>query len=155
MSPTTGPPEESPQDDGRRLLVQVLLGAGFSASAISFLYPAVRFMMPPVVAESTATEVVAGKVEEFTPNSARIFKFGNKPGILLFTASGEWRAFSAVCPHLNCTVQFDSEAHQIWCACHNGRFDLNGNVISGPPPKGLDPFSVNIRGDEIVVSRHV
>jgi nitrite reductase/ring-hydroxylating ferredoxin subunit len=136
-------------------MVQLLLGAGFSASAVAFLYPAVKFMMPPAVAESTATEVVAGKVEEFTPNSARIFKFGNKPGILLLTAVGDWRAFSAVCPHLNCTVQFEAETHQIWCACHNARFDQNGNVISGPPPRGLDPFSVNIRGGEVVVSRQV
>ncbi|HEY7616817.1 MAG TPA: Rieske (2Fe-2S) protein, partial [Terriglobales bacterium] len=78
---------------------------------------------------------------------------GNKPGILIRTAQDEWRAFSAVCTHLNCTVQFQDETQQIWCACHNGLFDLNGNVVGGPPPRRLDEFAVNLRGDDIVVSR--
>jgi len=139
----------------RRRAVKTLLGIGLSASAASVLYPAVRFAMPPAVAESTATEVVAGAVGDFPPNTGRIFKFGNRPGILVRTEAGDWSAFSAVCPHLNCTVQFEQESRTILCACHNGRFDLNGKVISGPPPGPLEEYAVNIRGDEVVVSRSI
>ena len=67
------------------------------------------------------------------------------------------RAFSAVCTHLDCTVQFKTDTSQLWCACHNGTYDLRGNVVSGPPPRGLEQFTVNLRGEgddaEIVVSR--
>jgi Rieske Fe-S protein len=87
------------------------------------------------------------------PNSGRIFKFGNRPGIVILTATGEWRVFSAVCTRLNCTVQYQQDTHQIWCACHNGLFDLNGQVVGGPPPRPLEEFNVNIREDEVVVSR--
>ncbi len=41
----------------------------------------------------------------------------------------------------------------IWCACHNGRYDLTGKNVSGPPPRPLEEFHVNVRGDEIIVSR--
>ena len=137
----------------RRRAVKALLGVGFTASAATFLYPAVRFAMPPAVAESTATEVIAGAVADFPPNTGRIFKFGNRPGLLVRTEAGDWKAFSAVCTHLDCTVQFEQDSHTILCGCHNGRFDLNGRVISGPPPRPLEEFTVNVRGDEVVVTR--
>jgi Rieske Fe-S protein len=95
---------------------------------------------------------VAAKRGELAMNTAKIFRFGNRPGILVHTPYGELKAFSAVCTHLNCTVQYDDEASVIWCACHNGKFDLNGQVISGPPPRPLEAYQVNVRGDEIVVS---
>jgi Rieske Fe-S protein len=145
--------DASLQDNGRRTWIKALLGTGFASSIISFLYPAVRFMLPPPVAESSANEVPAGKTTDLTPNSGRIFKFGSRPGLLIRTEAGEWRAFSAVCTHLNCTVQYRPDTQQIWCACHNGLYDLNGKVIGGPPPRPLEQYVVNIRNDEVVVSR--
>lgn len=146
--------EPDPPSSDRRTLTKTLLGAGFGASAASFVYPAVQFMIPPEIGEAPVNEVVAGKVSEFGPNVGRIFKFGSRPGIVVRTASGEWRAYSAVCTHLNCTVQYDSDERYIWCACHNARFDPDtGAVAGGPPPRGLDQFDVNIRGDDVVVTR--
>ena len=72
--------------------------------------------------------------------------------VLIKTPSGELRAFSAVCTHLSCTVQFRPDIENIWCACHNGHYDLNGRNISGPPPRPLDSYNVNVRGDQIIVS---
>ena len=43
---------------------------------------------------------VAAGVNDLANDSGVLFKFGNRPGILLRTAAGEWRAFSAVCTHL-------------------------------------------------------
>jgi Rieske Fe-S protein len=145
--------EQADADNGRRKWIGVLLGLGFTGSAVSFLYPAIKFMMPPAVAGPAVDEVVVGKAEEFAPNTGRIFKFGNKPGILIRTEEGEWHAFSAVCTHLNCTVQYQDDTHLIWCACHNGQFDMNGNVVGGPPPRPLEAFEVNLRGEDVVVSR--
>jgi nitrite reductase/ring-hydroxylating ferredoxin subunit len=96
---------------------------------------------------------VAGKVDELAPNTGKIFKFGSRPGLLIRLASGEYRAFSAVCSHLQCTAQYRGDLSQIWCACHNGRYNLNGEVLSGPPPAPLEAYKVTIREDEIVVSR--
>ncbi|MBP1596108.1 MAG: putative Plastoquinol--plastocyanin reductase [Acidobacteria bacterium] len=137
----------------RRNLLNYLLGTGAFATLCAIFYPVLRFMIPPRIVESSASSVVAAKISEIKPNEGKIFKFGSKPGILIETSSGEYRAFSAICTHLDCTVQYRSDEKLIWCACHNGRYDLTGKNIAGPPPRPLEEFTVNVRGEEIVVSR--
>lgn len=137
----------------RRNFLQVLFDGGVFALLAATLYPIARYLYPPKGGEPSVSSAVAGKVGELTPNSAKIFRFGNRPGILINTPQGESKAFSAVCTHLNCTVQYDKDSSVIWCACHNGKFDLNGQVISGPPPRPLEMYRVNVQGDDIVVSR--
>ena len=150
--PTVG----SAEFDRRRFL-DALLTVGFVSTAAAIAYPVGRFLVPPASGEAATESAVAGRLAALRPNSAAIFKFGSKPGIVVRTADGEVRAFSAVCTHLDCTVQFKADTTQLWCACHNGMYDLGGNVVSGPPPRGLEKFSVNMRGEgddaEIVVSR--
>jgi cytochrome b6-f complex iron-sulfur subunit len=138
---------------GRRRLVEILLGSGLLASVVSFLYPVLRYLVPPAVADLGGDEVVAAKSGELKPNSSKIFRFGNHPALLLLTAEGEYRAMSATCTHLSCTVQYRNDLRQIWCACHNGLYDLNGRNVAGPPPRPLEVFQVHLRGEEVVVSR--
>lgn len=139
----------------RRTLLRWLLGGGFTASVISFLYPAVKFMNPPTVPEASTNEVSAGKVQDLKPNSGKIVKFGSRPALLIRINETEWRAYSAICTHLNCTVQFQESTRQIWCACHNGYYDINGKVVSGPPPRPLEDYAVHIRGEDVVITRRV
>jgi len=110
-------------------------------------------MNPPAIPEASTNEVSAGKVDGFKPNSGRIVKFGSRPALLIRVNESEWRAYSGICTHLNCTVQFQESTRQIWCACHNGYYDLNGKVVSGPPPRPLEEYAVRIRGEEIVITR--
>jgi cytochrome b6-f complex iron-sulfur subunit len=137
----------------RRHLVNSLLSSGIAATAASIFYPILRFVIPPEAAESAVMSVSVARPDDVAPNTGTIFKFGVEPGLLVRTAEGELRAFSARCTHLNCTVQYDPAEKLIVCACHNGQFDLNGKNIAGPPPKPLPVFNVNVRGDEIIVSR--
>lgn len=137
----------------RRSLLDVFLSGGIIAFLGAVFYPVARYLTPPKVAEIVTSTVVAAKVAEVNANTGKIFRFGSKPGILVRLPSGEWRAFSAVCTHLQCTVQYRSDLEQIWCPCHNGHFDLFGKNVSGPPPAPLEPYDVNVKGDEVVVSR--
>ncbi|MBI2885152.1 MAG: Rieske 2Fe-2S domain-containing protein [Candidatus Omnitrophica bacterium] len=137
----------------RRAFLRYLLKGGVLALFGAAFYPVARYLAPPRLSEVTVSSVVAAKVGELATNTARIFRFGNRPAILVNTPYGDLRAFSAVCTHLNCTVQYNEEASGIWCACHNGKFDLNGQVVSGPPPRPLEAYQVHVRGDEIVVSK--
>jgi Rieske Fe-S protein len=137
----------------RRTIVGWLLGGGLASTVAAFLYPVLRFMNPPQVAEASVNEVVAGKSQDLKPNSGRIVRFGSRPVLLVRTPEAEIRAFSAVCTHLNCTVQYREDLRQIWCACHNGLYDLHGAVVSGPPPKPLEEYLVRLRGEDIVVAR--
>ena len=144
---------ESATPGSRRNFLNYLLGTSAVATLGAILYPIVRFVIPPKVVESSASSVVAAKSAELKPNQGKIFRFGSRPGLLIETPSGEYRAFSAICTHLDCTVQYRPDERLIWCACHNGRYDLTGRNVSGPPPRPLEEYRVNVRGDEIVVSR--
>ena len=138
----------------RRGFVNWMLGTSIGAFVLAVLYPVGRYLVPPNAGESTAATVTLPlKPDDVKPNSGQVFKFGSRPGILVRTPTGELRAFSAVCTHLNCTVQYRADLSHIWCACHNGHFDLNGQNIAGPPPRPLDGFVVNTRGNQIVVSK--
>jgi Rieske Fe-S protein len=142
------------RDVTRRKFINWFLATSAGAFFLSVLYPIARYLIPPQAGESTAASVTLPiKLADVKPNSGQIFKFGNRPAILIRTPAGELRAFSAVCTHLNCTVQYRSDLSHIWCACHNGHFDLNGQNIAGPPPRPLDQYVVNVRGEQIVVSK--
>jgi Rieske Fe-S protein len=145
--------EQQPTPVSRRGFVTVLLGGGFLASAVAFFYPILRYLTPPKTADIGGDSVVAGKVGELRPNSGKIFRFGSRPGLLIRTAEGDYRALSATCTHLSCTVQYRDDLREVWCACHNGKYNLNGRNISGPPPRPLEVFDVQVRGDEILVRR--
>jgi Rieske Fe-S protein len=149
---TTGSVEPSGLESRRRFL-DYLLGTSAVATLGAIVYPIIRFMSPPKIIESTENSVVAARVNEVPVNSGKIFKFGSKPGIVVRTGAGELKAFSAVCTHLECIVQYQPETKQIWCACHNGQYNLNGKNVGGPPPRPLEEFKVNTRGDEIVVTK--
>ena len=141
----------------RRTFLDSLLAVGFVSTAVAIAYPVAWYLVPPASGEPDTASAVAAKAAELKPNSGKVFKFGSRPGIVVRTADGEVRAFSAVCTHLDCTVQFKGDTSQLWCACHNGMYDLGGNVVAGPPPRPLERFTVNVRGEgadaEIVVSR--
>ena len=145
---------EEPQEvQPDRRWIDLLLATGVLASIASFLYPALRYIIPPLVSEPTSRSAVAAKVDELKNNSFKIFKFGSQPAILIRTVDGVYKAFSAVCTHLSCTVQYRGDTRQIWCPCHNGIYDLNGRNVSGPPPRPLTAYEAHVQGEDIVVTR--
>jgi len=141
------------QENDRRDFLKILLGGGLLAWLAAVLYPVLAYLKPPKQAEVEVTSVKAGKVSAIEKDSGIIVRFGSKPVILLRNAAGEFRAFSATCTHLDCTVQYRKDMGLIWCACHNGRYDLNGRNVAGPPPRPLDEYRVVIQGEDVFVSR--
>ncbi len=140
-------------DTSKRDFLKYILGGGLLAWAGSVVYPLLAYLKPPKQAEVEVTSVKAGKLSSIEKDSGTIVRFGNKPVILVRTANGDLRAFSATCTHLDCTVQFKKDLGVIWCACHNGKYDFNGRNIAGPPPRPLDEFRVVVQGENVFVSR--
>jgi cytochrome b6-f complex iron-sulfur subunit len=137
----------------RRKVINLFLGGSLAATIAAFLYPVVRYLLPPKRTGAVENSVTAAKVGELAPNSAKLFRFGSAPALLVNTPEGTLVALSAVCTHLACTVRFDAESGTLFCPCHNGRFDLAGTVLSGPPPRPLETFAVTVSGSDIIVSR--
>ncbi len=137
----------------RRSFLSVLIKIAGTAIGGFVLYPVARYLIPPPSPEAATRRVVAARKDELAPGSFKIFPFGGQPGLLVRTADGSYRAFSAVCTHLGCTVQYRPDQKLIWCACHNGQYDLGGRNVAGPPPRPLEVYAVHESGDEIVVEK--
>lgn len=140
----------------RRSFINFILGGGLVATLGSIVYPAFRFITPPPSGEATVSQLKLPfkRVDiEADPQRGKTFKFGRDMGIIVLSDAGELRAMAATCTHLDCTVQHRPDLGIIWCACHNGRYDLEGNNISGPPPRPLERYVVNEVGEDIFVSR--
>lgn len=139
---------------GKRDLLKYILSGGLLAFFASIFYPILAYLKPPVQTEVEVKSVNAGKVGEMPAESGKIVKFGNKPVILIRTADDKYKAFDGTCTHLDCTVQFNKDIGMIWCACHNGKYDLTGRNVAGPPPRPLEPMKVIIQGDEILIAKN-
>lgn len=138
----------------RRSWVSWLLGTSLGATLFAFLYPVLNYLVPPESSEPSLSEFELDlKASDILPNSGRIVPIGGKPVLLLRRPSGELAALTATCTHLDCTVQFRTDRSDIWCACHNGTYDLKGRNISGPPPRPLTPLEIYVRGEKIVIKR--
>jgi len=138
----------------KRDFLKIVLGGGLLAWLAAVMYPLVAYLKPPKQGEVQVTSVKVGPVTGIAKDSGTIVRFGNKPVILIRNASGEMRAFSATCTHLDCTVQYRKDMGMIWCACHNGRYDLSGRNIAGPPPRPLDEYRVIIQGEDVFLSKN-
>ena len=144
----------------RRRFLNWFLGTTAGALVASVLYPIIRFASPPRIPEATTNQVEAGDVSDpaLMQKGFKIVRFGAEPVILLKAAEGEYRAFSATCTHLDCIVGYQKDRSRIFCNCHGGAYDLNGRNVSGPPPRPLTAYKVNLvaKGSEpakIVVSK--
>lgn len=142
-----------PVQGSKRDFLKWLMGGAIAAWAVSVLYPVFAFLKPPKQGEVEVSSVKAGKLSDLEKDSGMIVKFGTKPVILVRKADGELKAFSATCTHLDCTVQYRKDFGNIWCACHNGKYDLNGLNVSGPPPRPLDEYKVTVKDQEIFISK--
>jgi Rieske Fe-S protein len=137
----------------RRSFLDLILGIGVIGWLGAVIYPVIQYLKVPPRAEIVENVVTAAKSKDVKPGQGMIFKFGNKPAILIRTKEGEFRAFSGVCTHLDCTVQYRVDLDRIWCACHNGTYDLNGKNVAGPPPRPLDSYKVFIKGEDVIVTK--
>jgi cytochrome b6-f complex iron-sulfur subunit len=122
------------------------IGAVLAAAAV---WPVWRYLSPPAAGgERGKMSVPRGQL---AVGGAHFFQFRGHPAVLLQPAPGEFAAFSAICTHLGCVVQWLPEKGEFLCPCHAGRFAADGRVLGGPPPKPLEPISVALAGDTLLV----
>jgi menaquinol-cytochrome c reductase iron-sulfur subunit len=74
--------------------------------------------------------------------------------VWVYTPDGEkFKAYNGHCTHLGCGYVYDKERGNFYCPCHHGEFDVKtGNVLAGPPPRGLDELKVEIRDSAVYVN---
>lgn len=146
-------------EQNRRTFVNWFLGTSIGALLVSVVYPVLRFISPPRIPEATTQQVEAGDTSDPTllQKGFKIVRFGADPVIVVRVADGDFRAFSATCTHLDCIVGYQKDRERMFCNCHGGVYDLTGRNVSGPPPRPLTAYKVNLvpkgAGSTIVVSK--
>jgi cytochrome b6-f complex iron-sulfur subunit len=150
--------QNEPRDEITR---RSFLGIGAGAVGLVYVgaigYPVYKYLATPAQRSAEAgkiTETALEGADKIPVNSALMFKFGTKPAMLIRHSETEYAAFNAVCTHLGCTVSYEPENSRIHCACHGGVYNpKTGANVSGPPPKPLTQYKVEVFDGRVVVAK--
>ena len=149
-------------ESGRRAFLKKALYGVLAVLGLGFLVPAIRVLSPvrgreketvffPLISEEDIPGTGVIKAELASAVSGRAMK----ARIFLVSSSGGLTAFSAVCSHLGCLVNYHRDSHEFVCPCHGGKYDLSGKNISGPPPGPLTRFPVTIQDGTVFIGMKV
>jgi cytochrome b6-f complex iron-sulfur subunit len=149
--PTTN---ETPEyDPRRRNLLKLLMGFSITATLGGVLTPVIGYLWPTkrqVAGQSGQIHVVS--FAELEAAGGLVAAAEDKPIVLTYNPRAGVKAFSAICTHLGCVVQWE-EAGYIQCPCHGARFNpQTGAVISGPAPSPLAIYETDVDDDDVYVS---
>lgn len=131
----------------RRSFLSMIFAVMGSISFGSLAYPFLKYLAPP------KAEIKAGKqtIRKSDVGDAKEIIFQNTPAIIIDRPGKGYIALSRVCTHLGCLIEYDKQKKKLICPCHAGIFNLEGRVVSGPPPKSLTVFPLKVEGEDIVI----
>lgn len=105
-----------------------------------------RASAPPGTAIGRTSALPVGQAGRFTDPAS------GSPAWVVHPSGGSFVAFSAICTHAGCTVQYEAGSMQFVCPCHGGTYDARtGRVLAGPPPSPLPRIPVHVINGEIRV----
>ncbi len=132
----------------RRSFLDLLLAASGLAWVACVVYPVVRYLKPlPRAGAVGPTRLTKEELAKLEKDHFVIVPASGKRVLVLQNAAQEILAVDAKCTHEGCTVQYLPAEAAIWCACHNARFDLDGRVLAGPPPRPLPKYAAERQED--------
>ncbi len=148
MTRNTSPPEQIK----RRSFLQRLLQLVMSLWGVGIIGVITAYLRPPrTLPLMGVTDFRVGPLDQFKKGEARFIPHARHPFWVIRTERDQLIALSAVCTHLRCILRWDADRGELVCPCHGGTFDLNGNVLIGPPPRPLRTFETHVRGGVIYV----
>jgi Rieske Fe-S protein len=148
----------------RRDFMKVVIGAIGGVIGLGFGIPAIAYVVAPALAANQTQQWIqlgaVSKVELGTPTLFKV-TINRQTGwivnqeelsIYVLTEDGrDFIAMSNVCTHLGCRIRWIANQNQYFCPCHNGVYDKQGNVVSGPPPRPLDRYQTKLENDQLFI----
>ena len=149
----------------RDFITMVTAGVGALITAAVGL-PAIAYLIEPALQSGTSKDawVPLGKLDSFEVGKPSLATFTRSKvngweksvnsygAFVLRKSQTEVVVFSNVCTHLSCRVNWDTSKNEYICPCHDGRFGIDGKVVSGPPPRPLDVYQTKV--DNGILSIH-
>ncbi len=157
-----------PTEARRAFLSKLAAGCGAIAGALAIV-PGLGFLAGPLRKVTTsggdAPSRVAGEGDVKPGKPLRVTAIGQRSDAWLrldkvtlgscwlvrSTDGGPIRAFSTVCPHLGCGVDWNEKTSKFDCPCHASSFDPDGRCLGGPSPRGLDELEARVEGQDVLV----
>ena len=73
-------------------------------------------------------------------------------GVVVANSAGTFVAVAQSCTHQGCSVAYNKSGNDFVCPCHGGTYNINGGVISGPPPAPLKTYTVTQNGSILTIA---
>jgi len=127
--------------------------------------PSIAYLLSPSLRKTEDESVVdLGPLDKYPVGKPTLFEFtrtrvngwermGISYGVFVLRQTGkDVRVFSDICTHLACRVSWHPDQQHYISPCHDGHFDVVGNVVSGPPPRPLDEFLTEVKNGNLFVT---
>jgi menaquinol-cytochrome c reductase iron-sulfur subunit len=134
-----------------------LIGIGFGVPAVAYV------VGPSLKNQQVQTWMRLGSTSKVELGTPTLFTFTiqtqtgwivNSEEVSVYVLSTDGRSYIAmsnICTHLGCHIRWITEQNKFVCPCHNGVFDISGNVVSGPPPRPLTRYDVKVENGNLFV----
>lgn len=137
-------------------IITALISAGMGIPAVAYIVgPALQRRVEEWIPLGSVTKVELGQPTLFKANiehQSGWIKERDEISVYVLTDDGrDFIAMSNICTHLGCRARWVADREEFFCPCHNGVFDKLGNVISGPPPRPLDRYQVEVQDGQLLI----
>lgn len=137
--------------------ISAIIGLGLGIPAIAYI------VGPSLKKEETQSWINLGSISKVELGTPSLFKakiqrqtgwIVNEEQISVFVRTDNGRDFLAmsnICTHLGCRIRWIDDREEFFCPCHNGVFDKDGQIVSGPVPRPLDRFETKVENGQLFV----
>ena len=157
---------DEPEQINRRGFLGIAIASIGGLISMGMGIPAIAYILGPTLSkEKDQGWVRLGSINKVELGTPTFFKVNikrktgwleeeEKIGVFVLTDDGrDFIAMSNICTHLGCRVRWIVDQEVFLSPCHNGVFDKEGKVVSGPPPRPLDRYEVKIENDQLFIGQ--
>ena len=155
-------------DKGRRSFLKICSVVLSSLIGIAYAVPLIRAFISPALQETVSGStglLELGSIIDYQVNVPRKVKIKDikvdawtkfpptEIGAvwIIMDKDEKFTVFTSICPHLGCGINWDKDSGKFICPCHDSFFDIEGRVLSGPSPRGMDTLTTEIKDGKIFV----
>ena len=143
----------------RREFVAIMVAFLGTIMGVVIGLPAIGYLISPATKTQKKEDwIPAGPLENYPIGIPTLFSFTratingwektvNSYGVYInrwAESEDDVSAFSNLCTHLSCRVTWHEDEEVYICPCHDGLFDEEGEVVSGPPPEPLYDYETKV-----------
>jgi len=156
--------EEKNKKISRRDFLKITTWSVGGLIGLTYGLPAIAYIVGPALKKDQSQKWISlGSTSKIEIGVPTLFKVSveqqtgwitNEQELTIYVLTEDGRdyiAMSNVCTHLGCRVRWISDQDKFFCPCHNGVFDKQGTVVSGPPPKPLDRYEVKVEDGQLFI----